>query len=133
MIYIAEILLILVNLSMAWHHANLIKEGKRIHHGLWGGAYLLLAGVLSYYNQSIWLFMVSLFLRKLVFDLSLNVFRKLPLFYVTPEMATVKGLRDAIKKGKLIDWIHYKAFGVRSEVYMAFYLLKIIFTNIFFL
>jgi len=71
-----------------------------------------------------WLFLLTAFLsRKVVFDVALNKFRGLKTFYVTPEVKNVTGLWDAIRKGKFVDWLHYKAFGLNSQIYYPAYLL----------
>jgi len=132
MIYLFQILLAGINVAMAWYHSRLIKAGKKINHGLWGGAYLMAATLLSWSIHDWWLVVLSLFIRKVVFDLSLNYFRFgwKDLFYVTLEVKNVRGLWDAIRKGKTIDWLHYKVFGFRSEIYMGIYMLVIIVLNV---
>jgi hypothetical protein len=118
MIYLFEILLFAANLTMAAYHAKLIKAEKKIYHGLWGAAYLAVAGWLSLWLHSWALFVLSIFIRKVFFDLSLNVFRGLPLFYVSTETSS------------LIDKLHYKLFGKKSEIYMGIYLLVIVILNV---
>lgn len=119
MIYILEILLIVFNITMAWHHSQLIADGKRIYHGWWGLAYVAFAVLVAFVGKSWMLMILSLPLRKVVFDLSLNLFRGLPLFYVST------------KTTSLIDKAHNYIFGKNSEVYMAFYLIIIIVLNFF--
>ena len=119
MIYILEILLLVVNVTMAWHHSQLIGDGKKIYHGVWGSAYILFAGLVAFIGKSWVLLALSLPLRKVVFDLSLNYFRELPLFYVST------------KTTSLLDKIHNYIFGKNSEAYMAFYLLLVIALNFF--
>lgn len=120
MIAIGEILLVLVNIAMAWWHSELIKDGKPIKHGLWGGLYLVLSGVFAFLNHSVLLFVLALFIRKVVFDLALNIFRgEVSLFYVSKNPKSI------------IDRIHLKLFGVNSELYMVIYFLIIIVINIF--
>lgn len=132
MTYIGELILIAVNILMAWYHADLIKDDKKIRHGLWGFLYIVLAAVMSYLNSSVWLFITALYLRKVVFDISLNLFRDLPVFYISPELKNMS-FRQAVRKASIIDWIHYRLFKDRSEVYVIIYFLKLIFLNIFFL
>lgn len=119
MIYILEILLIVFNITMAWHHYQLIADGKRIYHGLWGSYYIAFAVLVAFVGKSWVLMILSLPLRKVVFDLSLNLFRGLPLFYVST------------KTTSLIDKAHNYIFGKNSEVYMAFYFIIIIALNFF--
>lgn len=95
---------------MAGHHANLIKDGKKILHGLWGGLYLAAVIALSVFYKSWELAMCLLVLRKWSFDLSLNLFRNLPLFYVSAKPASI------------IDKVHNAIFGRNSVPYMIFYM-----------
>lgn len=117
MLYIFELILVMVNLTMAFHHWNLIDSGKKIYHGLWGGLYLIIAGCLAYCGKSWELMAISLFLRKIVFDLSLNHFRDLPVFYVST------------KTTSLIDQLHNKLFGKSSEIYMTIYFIIVVYLN----
>jgi hypothetical protein len=94
---------------MAGVHAEMIKKGNRIKHGIWGGVYLVAAGAVSFFSHS-WLLMVCLLvLRKWSFDLSLNVFRGFPTFYVSK------------KPKSIIDQFHNWVFGLNSIPYMVFY------------
>lgn len=99
-----------LNLIMAGLHAEMIKKGRRIKHGLWGGGYLLTVFVLTYFVKSWELAICLLVLRKWSFDLSLNLFRGKPLFYVSANPASI------------IDKVHNSIFGKRSEPYMFFYM-----------
>lgn len=119
MILLSEILFLIANITMAHYHAELIEDGKKIRHGLWGGLYLLLATVFSILNHSWILFLCSLLIRKVFFDLSLNLFRHLPLFYVSKAPDSI------------IDKIHWKIFGFHSEWYMGVYLISVIVLNFF--
>tara|TARA_R110000868_G_scaffold29391_2_gene109256 strand:+ start:950 stop:1330 length:381 start_codon:yes stop_codon:yes gene_type:complete len=119
MILIGEVLLVLVNIAMAWWHSELIKDSKPIKHGLWGAGYLLLAGAFAVFNHSWILFIASLFIRKVFFDLMLNSFRGLPLFYVSKSPKSI------------IDKLHLKLFSSNSELYMTIYFLVIIVINIY--
>lgn len=121
MTYLYEIILLAINIAMAAYHSKLIKDGKRIRHGLWGGLYFILAGGFSLLSANFFLFIAACFLRKVFFDISLNLFRGLPIFYVSNSPKSI------------IDKLHYKLFGVNSEIYMTLYFIKIIFLNIFFL
>ena len=119
MIFAGEIALIGINILMAWWHSKLISAGKPIKHGFWGFLYLIFSGLLSFAFSSLVLFIASLFIRKVVFDLSLNLFREKPLFYVSSSTTSI------------IDRIHFKLFGDFSELYMTIYLLAIIIINIY--
>jgi len=118
MIYLFQLILVAVNIAMAAYHAKLIKAEKKINHPLWGALYLIFATLLSWAIHDWTLFILSLFIRKVFFDLSLNLFRELPLFYVSTETTSI------------IDKLHYKLFGKKSEIYMGIYMLVIIVLNV---
>lgn len=120
MIWLGEILLLLVNIAMAYHHSELIKDDKPIKHGWWGLSYFVLAVVMSIFS-SWWLLLAAMLIRKVFFDLSLNLFRGKPLFYVSSTSTSI------------IDRIHYKIFGNKSEIYMSIYFVLLILVNIFLL
>ena len=130
MIWLSEIAIASFNIWMAWYHSRLIKKSVKIKHGLWGVLYAVLAGGLSLWMGSWLLAAVAVFLRKVVFDTALNLFRGLAVFYVSPELERYTGLKDAIRKGKVIDWMHYKAFGLEPEIYMIIYSIVIVILNI---
>lgn len=119
MIAIAEILIVSINIAMASYHAYLFKKGETVKHGWWGLAYLAFAVALSMLHHSWLLFICSLLIRKVVFDLSLNLFLGRQLFYVSTETTSV------------IDKLHYSIFGKKSEVYMSIYFAAIIVLNLF--
>lgn len=118
MIFAGEIVLIAVNILMAWYHKKLIAARKPIKHGFWGFGYLIFSAALSIVLQSWVLMIASLFIRKVVFDLSLNLFREKPLFYVSSSTTSI------------IDRIHYWAFGNKGEIYYLIYFVAIILINI---
>lgn len=111
---IAVILMVGVNLCMAWHHTDLIERGRPIRHGWWALGYLALAALFAVLNRSILLMVDLCLVRKVVFDLSLNLMRGLPLFYVSRTTTSI------------IDQIHYRLFGLNSKPYMALYFIAIL-------
>ena len=118
MIYYFQIGLLAVNIAMAAYHAKLIKQERKVQHGLWGGGYFLFAGILCLLAHSWWLGFLALLIRKVVFDLSLNLFRGLPLFYVSSKTTSV------------FDKFFYKVFGKKSEIYIGVFMLVIVVLNI---
>ena len=116
MIYISEAFLIIANIIMAYHHSELINEGRKIKHGWWGLAYLGFAGLLSLLHHSWLLFIVSLPIRKVFFDLSLNYFRALSLWYQSTQTTSI------------IDKLHS---GINPKVYLSVYTASIIVINFF--
>ena len=118
MIILSELALIGINVWMAWYHAELIKEDKRVRHALWGGAYAFLSVYMAWALESWWFLGIAFCLRKLVFDSALNLYRGLPLFHVSTTTTSI------------IDRLHYKVFKEKSEIYQALYLIKLIVMNI---
>jgi len=106
--YLSQVFLIAFNIWMARYHSRLLKKDKKIKHGLWGGLYLLIAGCLSLCFG--WLFFLStLLLRKFLFDTALNLYNGRAIFFVSKETTSI------------IDRIHFKLFGIHSEIYQTVY------------
>ena len=72
-----------INIALGWWHARLIKQNRPIKHGWWGLGYVVAAGVVTFLLKDWILFILLLLIRKVVFDLSLNIFRGLPPFHVS--------------------------------------------------
>lgn len=119
MTFIAEILLLFVNIIMAYEHAYMIERGKKIQHGWWGLGYVAFVISLALICKSYLLFVASLFIRKVFFDTALNYFRELPIFHVSTTTTS------------LIDKLHYKLFGKHSEIYTTIYFIVLLFTQLF--
>lgn len=82
---------------LSWDNAKRIEQDKHIKHWLNGLAHLSMAGILYFID---WRLSVALlFLVRLTFDISLNLFRGLPINYVSPKPAS------------WIDRIEIKIFG----------------------
>jgi hypothetical protein len=135
MIVILQIALVAVNIGMAWLHDKKIAKHKAIKHFVGGTVYLILAAgmPLLLFNgggitreeiiKASVFFVCALLQRKSIFDSALNLFRNLPLFYVSNEPRG-KSFWEAMDHDvSVIDWLHYKAFGNRSELYVIIYLL----------
>jgi len=72
---------------LAYDNAERIAQGKRIYHGLNGLLHLLAAAIVLVHG---WQYSVALlFLTRIVFDSSLNLFRNLSLGYVTPKPKSI--------------------------------------------
>lgn len=116
--YILLILSIAVNIAMAAYHAKLIKAGKPIKHGYWGGSYVIFVASCFYFGNSWQLIICQLLARKVFFDVALNLFRGLPMFHVSTTTTSI------------IDKIHNRFFGKRSEIYLFIYLMVLIMLSI---
>ncbi len=123
-----------VCVAFAWLNAKWIKEGKRIKHG-WNG--LLHCSVACLVGWATWKYNLKgewwavglsvLLIARAVFDTSLNLFRQLPVDYYSPEIKQYTGLRMAIQKGKVIDYLEYKAFLGNGYIPKALYTLAVAF------
>ena len=80
--------------AFAWLNAVLIKKGYRIYHALNGLLHLTVAFLIGYFTR--WEYGVAtLFITLLVFDTALNLFRGLPIDYVSPKP---KSIVDRLEK-----------------------------------
>ena len=106
MVFSLVITAIVINVAMAKYHAYLILKGKKILHGLWGALYLAIIFLL-WRN---WLFIFNcLLIRKVFFDVYLNYFRGLPLFYVSTKTTSI------------LDKLHNRLFKKDSQLYLTIY------------
>ncbi len=91
---IAVLLYGLFCIWFAWLNAKWIKAEKRIYHGWNGLLHLAAAGLIFYFFG--WKYGVAtLFVTRLIFDTSLNLFRDLPIDYVP---VAPKSIVDKVEK-----------------------------------
>ena len=94
---------------LAWDNANRIDKDKTIKHWLNGLAHLSMAGILYFVD---WKLSVALLcLVRVTFDISLNLFRGLPINYVSPKPASG------------IDKIEKQIFGLNGYTPKIVYLI----------
>ena len=93
----------------AWINRNIIRRHGKIKHGINGAIHLVWFAFI-WYSLGEWAAIGSMFLGKVVFDTSLNLFRGLAIDYLSPEVRRYKGLRDAWKGGRIMDYLEYKVF-----------------------
>lgn len=94
---------------LAWDNANRIDKDKTIKHWLNGLAHLSMAGILYFVD---WKLSVALLcLVRVTFDISLNLFRGLPINYVSPKPASG------------IDKIEKQIFGLNGYTPKIIYLI----------
>ena len=117
--YFIEVLFIAVCILNAKIDANRIKAGKRIYHGVNGGVYLILSCASAYLLQSWFLLLAVLTIRKIVFDVALNLYRGLPFFYFPQDPKS------------LIDRLQYRFFNVNMEIFWIVCVLKLLILNVF--
>lgn len=112
-LFINYIAFIALNIAMAWYHARLIKEDKRIRHGLWAAGYLVAVGIFCLLFTW-WYFPALVFLRGVVFSPALNLFRQLPIDYISTSTTSVT------------DWLENLVFGDSWPKRMIFYTVGLI-------
>ena len=80
-------------IAFAWLNAILIKKGKRIYHALNGMLHLSVAIVIGYFTH--WQYgLATLCITRLFFDVSLNLFRGLPIDYVSPKPKSIVDIAE---------------------------------------
>jgi hypothetical protein len=94
---------------LAKDNADRIAKDLKIRHWLNATFHLTMAGILCLVDWK--LAVALLFLVKVVFDSSLNLFRGKTIDYISPEVRKLTGLWQALMKGKFVDYIEYKLFG----------------------
>lgn len=111
MIYVALYIIVLpVNLAMAWWHSRLIKANRSIRHGAWSALYaaLIALAVWACWTDLPRVGQMSIFTltcacgRLAIFAPALNLFRGLSLTYVSKTSASI------------IDRIEVRLFGARA-------------------
>lgn len=75
------IIFFLYNVANAHFDADRIKAGKRIYHGINGAAYIALLCLTYYLFKDPYMISALLVERALVFNISLNLYRGLPVDY----------------------------------------------------
>lgn len=114
-----ELLFVLVNIAMAYYHCLLIKQNRIIQHGWWTLGYGLACGIVLILTWNWILFFCLILIRKVVFDISLNLFRGLPVFHISRETKS------------LIDQLHNAFFGGYAIIYQSVYFVAIVVLNFF--
>lgn len=120
MIY-AELGYIVFCIAFAYLNSVWIKKGKRIKH-FWNGMLHLAVATTFGFIWSWWGFVAVLCNSRLSFDIALNLFRGLPLDYVTP---TPKSIVDQIeqfffKKNGILPKIIYIIWSVVANLMYYF-------------
>jgi hypothetical protein len=105
---INNIILLAANIWMASYHAKLIAQHRPIKHGWWTAAYLGLVGLLCMLFTWWWL-PVGIFLRAVVFNPALNLFRGLAITYISKSTTSI------------IDKLEYRLFGKNWNLRMVWY------------
>jgi hypothetical protein len=85
---INQLIFLAGNLWMAYYHSQLIKANKPIKHGYWAALYLFAVLVWSVIFG--WLYAPLLILQRgVVFSPALNLFRRLPINYISSSTTSV--------------------------------------------
>lgn len=80
---------ILFCLGLAYYNARLIKQDKRIYHGLNGLAHFTMWGLSFLITKDFILLAMLPFMGRLFFDVALNLMRGLDLDYVTDDPRSI--------------------------------------------
>jgi hypothetical protein len=109
-------------IGLAAYNNDLINEGKKILH-FWNGLCHVTFAVLIAWRTHEWsYFFAVLCIARVFFDVSLNIWRGLPLDYISPEVKRYENLKEAFKKGKVVDFIEYKLFKGNGYIPKILYL-----------
>lgn len=104
---INQLIFLAFNIWMAYHHSQLIKANKPIKHGWWGALYL--GAITPFAILFGWLYFPLLILQRgVVFSPALNLFRGLPINYISSTTTSI------------IDRLEYSLFKTnwyKREVY----------------
>lgn len=82
-------LYIVINILLAYVDSLLIKNGERIYHGLNGLFYILMVVPAYLITNNLYLCIGLFVIRRLVFDVSLNLFRGLPYNYTSKTTTSI--------------------------------------------
>lgn len=102
------------NIILAKIDAAQFAKSKFVKHGINALEYGAMIAVPYHLFKDYWLIGALLFLRLLVFNISLSLFRKLKWYYVSPERKSI------------IDRIAFSIFGYNGKLMYAVYLAVLI-------
>lgn len=105
--FILALLYTYINILLAKIDANKIKDGIHIKHGINALVYILLCVIALYITRDLYFFVALMFLRKIVFDTSLNLFRGLHYSYASKTTTSIID-RLTYKINKALGyWVFY--------------------------
>lgn len=105
-----QVIFIALNILMAAYHAYLIGHNKRITHGWWSLVYIVAMFVAFYFYRNWFLFPILLILRKVVFDISLNLFRAKAWDYTSKSTGSIlDGINNRLFKSAKVMYGVYAA------------------------
>lgn len=97
----------------AWLNARWISRNRRIYHGLNGAIHIVAAAVVGWFV--VWYHAITvLLIARVAFDWPLNLFRGLPLGYVSP------------KPKSIVDRAEKAVFGLNGILPKVIYIIAII-------
>lgn len=105
--FILTFLYICLNVFLAQIDAYKIRSGMRIKHGINAGVYILLCGIALYITRDTYFFVALMFLRKVVFDTSLNILRGLPYSYASSTTTSIIDRATYRLNQRLGYWLFY--------------------------
>lgn len=117
MFFLSEIILFVLNVVIAEWHCHLKDANIKYSKDLYVIGYIGITFCLCAIEKSLLLLPASLLIHKLVYDTAYNLFRGLPLFFVSTSPTS------------FIDRIHFYFLGKNSEIYLIIYFLLILTIN----
>lgn len=99
---------------MAYVDSVLIKKGERIYHGLNGLFYILMVVPAYLITKNLYLCVGLFVIRRLVFDISLNLFRGLPYNYTSKTTTSI------------IDKLLYRTQSQLGDIYYLILIISIV-------
>jgi hypothetical protein len=86
---ILSLIFIVINIVLAYIDARRIKQGKRIYHGINGAVYAGLTFIAYLFVRDLFIIPAMLVLRIQIFNSSLNLFRGLPITYISKTTTSI--------------------------------------------
>jgi len=107
----------ILNIVLAIIDAGRIKRGKSIKHGVNGFIYTLILAAAFWVKPNYWLISALVFDRLIFFNISLNLCRMLPVFYVSE---SPKSIVDKISR-----WVFGKYGYIMYFIYLVLFIVSI--------
>lgn len=106
------IIFFLYNVANAHFDADRIKSGKRIYHGINGAAYIIMLAIQHYIFADLYLTAALAFVRLLVFNIALSLYRGLPFDYISPKPKSIidKATKWVFQEGIIMYGIYAMIF-----------------------
>lgn len=119
-VYLNEIVFLIIQIGLAYDHSKLIKNNQKIEHLWWAMLSALIVLFFVYISKFNWLFGLTLIVERfLFFSIALNLFRRLPLFYINPDAQNASKIDKLLKPYYLIVWFTCLIIFIILQFYIA--------------